>query len=407
MSPRRRLGLVVLIAASLLARRAAAQVGDEETLKLTPEGPDVAADIGLGRYGDALDRTAQAIAERPRDARAWHLRGRVLGHVLRPADAADAFARAAALDPEWSVPAADHVFMLWTTGRDEDAAKALARARRKWPRGAEEVERMTSLLAIDGKMRNDRVRDFAADSPAAAVQDAMSQLMAGRATDVLLNRVDRARLLAILGVRDETNLRAEIDDLVGDIAREVADDVYLHCVEYLVSDVVEVAGDHARVGVNAMCVVHASPGALERMRRDAAGFLAPLVSFNVTLNLLSSIPAAEREKTLAALARPFFVMSPIHVELVRRGAVWMLDDILYRGTDRVSDGLRAWRGATQEPAAADAAAPVDAPGLPPVVRRRAAPEEDDDDSTVLWMLGLLAGAALLMTGLVLVARRLS
>ncbi|HUS62919.1 MAG TPA: hypothetical protein VMZ28_00200 [Kofleriaceae bacterium] len=405
MSSRRRLGLVMAIAASLLARRAAAQVGDEATLKLTPEGPDVAADIGLGRYGDALDRTARAIAERPRDARAWHLRGRVLAHVLRPGDAADAFARAAELDPEWSVPAADHVFMLWTTGRDEDAAEALARARRKWPRGAREVERMTSVLAIDSKMRNDRVRDFAADSAAAAVQDAMSQLMAGRYTEVLLNRVDRPRLLEILGVRDEANLRAEIDDLVGDIAREVADDVYLHCVEYLVSDVVEVAGDHARVGVNAMCVVHASQGALERLRRDAAGFLAPLVSFNTTLNLLSSIPAAERERTLAALARPFFVMAPIHVELVRRGAVWMLDDILYRGTDRVSDGLRAWRGATQEPPAA--AAPAQPARLPRVARRRVAPEEEDDDSTVVWMLGLLAGAALIMTGLVLVARRLS
>jgi hypothetical protein len=186
----------------------------------------------------------------------------------------------------------------------------------------------------------------------------------------------------------------------------VADDVYLRCVEYLVSDVVEVTGDHARVGVNAMCVVHASPGALERMRRDAAGFLAPLVSFDVTLNLLSSIPAAERERTLAALARPFFVMAPIHVDLVRRGAVWMIDDILYRGTDRVSDGLRAWRGATQDSPVV-APAPAERAALPRVARRRAAPEEEEGDSTVAWMLGLLAAAAAIMAGLVLIARRIS
>lgn len=123
-------------------------------------------------------------------------------------------------------------------------------------------------------------------------------------------------------------MRTAVDELVPQVGRSLANQTLVpDLIGFAVSDEVRMEGQRAKVGVNVLLRVHATPELVAMLRDMGNSALSVFWLKGRFGEMLRALEPAQREKTLAALAEGYTLLGPIFVELVPRGEAWKVVDV--------------------------------------------------------------------------------
>lgn len=284
--------------------------------------------ITEGAYGDALTLSEEAIQTYPARPRVWYLRGVALFEVARMREAADAFRQALRRQRDWPDATAKLATATWLLGDAEAAHALVVPALRRAPRH-DELRQLREGLDMDVRCRRDFWRSGLDEkSPQWAAQHFLLDLKQGEYVRVLTSDIDSELLDRWLPGGGRTNVRTAVDELVSQVGRSLANQTLVpDLIGFAVSDEVRMEGQRAKVGVNVLLRVHATPELVAMLRDMGNSALSVFWLKGRFGEMLRALEPAQREKTLAALAEGYTLLGPIFVELVPRGEAWKVVDV--------------------------------------------------------------------------------